>query len=1311
VFTGSGFVAVHRTRRSADRVFAIVLKIDLGCGGDGFRLRPSFDMSRAALRLPLQRVCWFGLFLFALASITSCLAAPFARQFSFTQPDGIQIQLWGRGDEFHAEFETLDGYTVLFVPEDQAYYYARRSADGNSLESSGIPVGAGALPALPLEPHVRIAPAAAHRTIQANRQAWDQQARLSERWSKLKAQNSLDHRAAPLGPPVRPTLGAKCGLTLLVDFEDEPATIPQEEIFNFLNGEGYTGYGNNGSVKQYFWDVSNGKLLFTNVVTAYVRIPNSIHPRSYYNDVSRSAGERGARLVYDALQLLKDQPQFTNEIVPKLSFLTLDSRRTAVSFNVFVAGDSSGAWSYGIWGHQGSLFLTGAQALWPGGPSVNIYQLSPIGQKLELHTFCHENGHMLCDFPDLYDYNYDAYGGAGCFCLMGYGTTDNNPPQVCAYLKLAAGWATAVDFEPDSSLLASLSASGLDFNRFYRWKNPLQHTEYFLIENRLRTGHDADLPGSGVAIWHIDELGDRDNQSLQPNSVHANYEATLVAADNQWDFAYLINEGDATDLFYPDNPAPGYLNAFSDFTAPSALWWDGTSSGLDLAGFSDPGPTITFQARVRRVVFSREPVDLTVFEGQPASLVFRLAEPAPLNARIQWRKDGQALEATDRVSGVDTSNLMIHEAQPGDAGFYGAVYEYAAGLATSRVAQLTVRAGRPWFSTNLNCSGSATVLPDGFDLRSSGAGIRSSADAFSWIYQPVHGDFDIRARLYGLNVKTEATRAGITVRTGLSPTNRHLSLLYGITYPTRPCSVVTRLTEGGMTTELLAVPSAFEQAAPLADYWMRIKREGPVFTFYQSTNGWQWVFLKSATLELETSVWVGLVAASTLEATTAAFRSCQLLSDTPSTLAIFPNDNKAQEGALNTAQATVLASRNGPWETHVSWSGSGSWGLDYAPVSGRITVPAGTNAGLITLSPINDAEAERPETVTMSLEETSGFNLVEPSSATVLILDDDQTDGGLVREFYSSLGGSTVNFLAQQMANLTARQSVGWVTSFETPQNAGDNYGQVLSGFLIPPVSGDYRLFLASDDNSELWLSPDEEPSHARLVAQVKGTARYRHYLGSGNSSDPIHLEQDHYYYVKALHKERIGEDCLSVAWQRPNEPLPADLSDPIQSSCLAYSLPINQWLKLDPPATRFAAESAVGLVRVSTKESWTAWSPDPWISVLDASVEADGGSVLYAVQANHGPGRRVGTLVVNGRTHSVVQHSIPKLQISSQPNRASRLCVTDAEGYTLILETSEDLRLWRPVYTNKVMLDLDLKILAPSETHWPVQFYRVLAQ
>ncbi len=71
-----------------------------------------------------------GIALILLLGGAQALAAPFAKQIAFTQPDGAQIQLWGQGDEFYAEFETLDGYSVVFDPVTEAYCYARLSPNG-----------------------------------------------------------------------------------------------------------------------------------------------------------------------------------------------------------------------------------------------------------------------------------------------------------------------------------------------------------------------------------------------------------------------------------------------------------------------------------------------------------------------------------------------------------------------------------------------------------------------------------------------------------------------------------------------------------------------------------------------------------------------------------------------------------------------------------------------------------------------------------------------------------------------------------------------------------------------------------------------------------------------------------------------------------------------------------------------------------------------------------------------------------------------------------------------------------------------------
>ena len=566
-----------------------ILEPNAGAGCDGGN---GADNPPVRIKARLPRFMPGGILALLILGALTAWASPFANQIPFTQPDGTAIVLWGQGDEFYAVFETLDGYTVVFHQPTQAYEYAQLSPAGDQLLSTGVAVGQGNPVALGLKQHLRINPEAVRQQVAQRFANWDQVMGVSQRWSELKAERQLADLAAKDGPQLSPpsftTTGVKLGLTLLIDFSDDVGTIPQAEILNFSNGDSYTGYGNNGSVKKYYLDNSNNQLTYSNVVTLYIRVPL---PKTNYNDTTIDCGAEGRALITAAINAMKALSNYTTTILPTFSNLTVDASSQVLACNVFFAGNNSGVWSFGLWPHSWVL----ASGLDLGnGKKVYKYQITNIGTSLALGTFCHENGHMLCGFPDIYDYGYDSYGGAGIFCLMGYGGSGGNPVQICAYLKRAAGWATTVSLTSSSNLTASVSASGAGFNKFYRYAKPTSSTEYYLVENRQKAGRDANLPASGIAIWHVDELGNKDYQNTNFNTIHTNYEVSLIQADNLWHFQKYLNSGDSKDLYFLGNTATGYANRFSDTNAPSARWWDGASSGLIFHHFSASGTTMTF---------------------------------------------------------------------------------------------------------------------------------------------------------------------------------------------------------------------------------------------------------------------------------------------------------------------------------------------------------------------------------------------------------------------------------------------------------------------------------------------------------------------------------------------------------------------------------------------------------------------------------------------------------------------------------------------------------------------------------------------
>jgi hypothetical protein len=188
---------------------------------------------------------------------------------------------------------------------------------------------------------------------------------------------------------------------------------------------------------------------------------------------------------------------------------------------------------------------------------------------------------MICYWPDLYDYDGDSRG-VGRFCLMCSTGAGTNPIQPCAYMKYDAGWTDTILLTDPQSFLP-VPAVG---NVVYKYERPGAVNEYYLIENRQRTGRDASIPDSGLAIWHVDTYG---NNSWQQQLPDQHYKVTLVQADGDWDLEHNRNSGDATDLW----ANPDYTEC-SGWTNPNTFWWDGTPSGLTVRNVSVSAPTMTF---------------------------------------------------------------------------------------------------------------------------------------------------------------------------------------------------------------------------------------------------------------------------------------------------------------------------------------------------------------------------------------------------------------------------------------------------------------------------------------------------------------------------------------------------------------------------------------------------------------------------------------------------------------------------------------------------------------------------------------------
>jgi hypothetical protein len=165
---------------------------------------------------------------------------------------------------------------------------------------------------------------------------------------------------------------------------------------------------------------------------------------------------------------------------------------------------------------------------------------------------------------------------------------------------------------------------------------------------------------------------------------------------------------------------------------------------------------------------------------------------------------------------------------------------------------------------------------------------------------------------------------------------------------------------------------------------------------------------------------------------------------------------------------------------------------------------------------------------------------------------------GVLREVWLNISGSAVSDLTNNAAFPASPSFDGVLTNgFEAPTNVYDNYGQRLRALLLPPTTGTYYFLIASDDNSQLFLSTNDTPAGKRLIARVDGWTNPRMYHDqAAQKSAAVSLTAGQHYYIEALMKEGGGGDNLAVAWQKPGDADPADGSAPIpNTNLLAYGL------------------------------------------------------------------------------------------------------------------------------------------------------------
>jgi hypothetical protein len=99
--------------------------------------------------------------------------------------------------------------------------------------------------------------------------------------------------------------------------------------------------------------------------------------------------------------------------------------------------------------------------------------------------------------------------------------------------------------------------------------------------------------------------------------------------------------------------------------------------------------------------------------------------------------------------------------------------------------------------------------------------------------------------------------------------------------------------------------------------------------------------------------------------------------------------------------------------------------------------------------------------------------------------------------------------------------------------DAIENYRARITGWFLPPVTGEYIFWIVSDDAGRLWISTDHDPANAYLIAEESSWAGEDGWGGVGDEaqSEPILLEGGKPYWLRGANQEGDGGDHIRIAW------------------------------------------------------------------------------------------------------------------------------------------------------------------------------------
>lgn len=516
--------------------------------------------------------------MFMLAA--SAFAVPAKRvKRQVQQPDGSVLTVMLRGDENFHYTSTEDGQPLV-QRADGAYCYATLDSNGKLTASAQVAHDVESRGAAELS-FLNYYTAESQKVRSLGLERAKQ--RNARRMARLANRGVVDAS----GKPVRKVMagatggegigvtGKRKGLVILVNFKDKKmqSKHTQAEWNDYFNKVGYNKYGNNGSVHDYFYAQSYGKLDLEFDVIGPVTVSKNM--ASYGANDAQGNDIDPAGMIKEACELA-----YAKE---KMDMSQYDWDGDGAVDQVYVIyagyGEAAGGEANTIWPHEWDI-QGGGYSLVLGGQRIRTYACSSElngGNGTDISgigTACHEFSHCM-GIPDFYD-----TAGGGCFGmdawdLMDYGSYGGDgyePTGYNTYEKWVSGWIeptilTAPCYIKNMKPLSDAPEACVVFNEANK-------NEYYIFENRQLKGTDVALPNHGMLVIHVDY----DQKVWFDNEVNntSNHQRfTVVPADNK-----LTSETVSGDTY----PGTTKSTELTDTSKPAATLFNANSDGRKFLG-------------------------------------------------------------------------------------------------------------------------------------------------------------------------------------------------------------------------------------------------------------------------------------------------------------------------------------------------------------------------------------------------------------------------------------------------------------------------------------------------------------------------------------------------------------------------------------------------------------------------------------------------------------------------------------------------------------------------------------------------------